>query len=206
MEVNIHKNKKADILRRFFKENYKELSAGAILFIATLSSWFYWKNYHSVDLTTISQSYQEISKRFATAHLDDVTVAEAFIQLNSNIYGVLGALQLAKYFVEHNDFTKAEQQLIRAQTQSKDVNLLSEINLRLARVQLQGKKWDDALKTLDAIQGEGWTAVVQCTYGDIFLDKGDIKNARAAYNKSLNSDTSQALQVLLRIKLNNLSD
>jgi predicted negative regulator of RcsB-dependent stress response len=36
-----------------------------------------------------------------------------------------------------------------------DENLKAVINLRLARIQVQQKKPDDALKTLDTIKGEG---------------------------------------------------
>ncbi len=35
--------------------------------------------------------------------------------------------------------------------------------------------------------------------------RGDAKGAREAYSKGIESNASQALQVLLRMKLNNLS-
>lgn len=89
--------------------------------------------------------------------------------------------------------------------QTKDENLLSLINLRLARLQLQLKKPDEALKTLDAVQGDGWTAMAQDVRGDALLSKGDTAGARAAYSKGVESNASQALQALLRMKLNNLS-
>ena len=41
--------------------------------------------------------------------------------------------------------------------------------------------------------------------GDVLLAKGDAKGAREAYSKGIESNASQALQVLLRMKLNNLS-
>lgn len=45
--------------------------------------------------------------------------------------------------------------------------------MRLARVQLQMKQADAALKTLDSIKGEGWTAIVADLRGEILLSKGD---------------------------------
>lgn len=112
---------------------------------------------------------------------------------------------MAKHFVEQNDFAKAQQQLALAQGQTKDDNLLAMIDLRLARVQLQEKKLDEALKTLDGVKGEGWAAMMQDVRGDVLLAKGDAKGAREAYSKGIESNASQALQVLLRMKLNNLS-
>ncbi|EFW12679.1 putative conserved protein [Serratia symbiotica str. Tucson] len=206
MEVYTTENEQVDALRRFFAENGKALAVGVVLGIAALVGWRYWQNHQSVDLMAASQSYQEVSDRLAAGKPDDVAAAEKFVQANSNSYSVLAALQLAKHFVEQNDVAKAEQQLVQAQSQTRDDNLLSQINLRLARVQLQEKKWDHALKTLDEVKDAGWAALVQDTRGDVLLAKGDAQGAHEAYSKGLESNVSQALEVLLRIKLNNLSN
>jgi len=206
VELYTTENEQVDALRRFFAENSKALAVGVVLGIAALVGWRYWQNYQSIDWMAASQSYQEVSDRLVTGKPDDVAAAEKFVQANSNNYGVLAALQLTKHFVEQNDFAKAEQQLVQAQSHTKDDNLLSQINLRLARVQLQEKKWDHALKTLDEVKDAGWSALVQDTRGDVLLAKGDAQGAREAYSKGLESNVSQALQVLLRIKLNNLSN
>lgn len=47
--------------------------------------------------------------------------------------------------------------------------------------------------------------MMQDVRGDVLLAKGDVKGAREAYSKGIESNASQALQVLLRMKLNNLS-
>lgn len=118
----------------------------------------------------------------------------------------MAALQLAQHEVDQKNFAKAEQQLAWAQGQTKDENLKSLIDLRLARVQLQENKLDDALKTLDLIKATGWVAMAQDIRGDVLVKKGDVKGAREAYSKGLASDASQSLQGLLRMKLNNLSN
>jgi len=205
VEVYTTENEQVDAVRRFFAENGKALAVGVVLGIGALVGWRFWQSNQNSNMMAASQSYQEASDRLAAGKPDDVAAAEKFIQANSNSYGVLAALQLARHFVEQNDFAKAEQQLALAQGQTKDDNLLSMINLRLARVQLQEKKLDDALKTLDGVKGEGWTAMTQDVRGDVLLAKGDAKGAREAYSKGIESNASQALQVLLRMKLNNLS-
>lgn len=206
MEVYATENEQIDALRRFFAENGKALMVGVVLGITALVGWRYWQNYKSVDMMAVSQSYQEVSERLAAGKPDDVAAAEKFVQANRNSYGILAALRLAKHFVKQNNFDKAEQQLVLAQSQTKDDNLFSQINLRLARVQLQKKKWDHALKTLDKIKDTGWAALVQDTRGDVLLAKGDDQGAREAYRKGLESNVSQAFEVFLRIKLNNLSN
>ena len=141
MEVYTTENEQVDALRRFFAENGKALAVGVVLGIGALVGWRYWQSHENSNMMAASQSYQEASDRLAAGKPDDVAAAEKFVQANGNNYGVLAALQLAKHFVEQNDFAKAEQQLALAQGQTKDDNLLAMIDLRLARVQLQEKSW-----------------------------------------------------------------
>lgn len=205
MEVYTTENEQVDAVRRFFAENGKALAVGVVLGVGALVGWRFWQSNQNSNMMAASQFYQDASDRLASGKPDDVAAAERFVQANSNSYGVLAALQLAKHFVDQNDFAKAEHQLVLAQSQTKDDNLLSMLNLRLARVQLQEKKLDDAMKTLEGVKGEGWAAMMQDVRGDVLLAKGDVKGAREAYSKGIEYNASQALQVSLRMKLNNLS-
>lgn len=198
-------NEQLDAVRRFFAENGKALAVGVVLGIGALVGWRYWQNNQNTSMMAASQSYQQTTEALLSGHADEVAAIEKFIQANTNNYAVLAALKLASHFVQQNDFAKAEQQLVLAQNQAKDENLRAVVNLRLARVQLQEKKWDEALKTLDGVKGEGWVAMQQNVRGDTLLAKGDIKGAREAYSKGIESNISQALTTVMRMKLNNLS-
>ncbi|MNC16477.1 hypothetical protein D3C75_643320 [compost metagenome] len=79
------------------------------------------------------------------------------------------------------------------------------INARLARVQIQQKQSDAALKTLDSIKGEGWVAIVADLRGEALLSKGDKQGARDAWSKGSNTDASPALREMMQMKINNLS-
>ena len=206
MEVYSTENEQVDALRRFFIENGKALAIGVVIGIGALLGWRYWQNHQQAEMTGASQSYQQASEALTGGKADGVALAEKFIEKNANNYGVLAALQLAQHEVDQKNFAKAEQQLAWAQGQTKDENLKSLIDLRLARVQLQENKLDDALKTLYLINATGWVAMAQDIRGDVLVKKGDVKGAREAYSKGLASDASQSLQGLLRMKLNNLSN
>ena len=88
---------------------------------------------------------------------------------------------------------------------TKDANLQAVINLRLARIQLQQNQADAALKTLDAVKGDGWTAIVADIRGEALLSKGDKQGARDAWSKGVESDASPALKQMMQMKMNNLS-
>ncbi|MDN5680265.1 MAG: YfgM family protein [Ewingella sp.] len=205
MEVYTTENEQVDAVRRFFAENGKALAIGVVLGIAALGGWRYWQSHESSAMADSSVAFQQANQAVTDKKAQGVENLEKFAQSNKNNYGVFASLQLADHFVEAKDFANAEKQLVAAQSQAKEENLLSLVSLRLARVQSQQKKFDDALKTLDGVKGEGWIALQQDVRGDVLLAKGDAKGAREAFSKGLDSKPSQTLQNVLRMKLNNLS-
>ncbi|MES4611840.1 MAG: YfgM family protein [Ewingella sp.] len=205
MEVYTTENEQVDAVRRFFAENGKALAIGVVLGIAALGGWRYWQSHESSAMADSSVAFQQANQAVTDKKAQGVEDLEKFAQSNKNNYGVFASLQLADHFVEAKDFANAEKQLVAAQSQAKEENLLSLVSLRLARVQSQQKKFDDALKTLDGVKGEGWIALQQDVRGDVLLAKGDAKGAREAFSKGLDSKPSQTLQNVLRMKLNNLS-
>ena len=100
---------------------------------------------------------------------------------------------------------KLQSQLQQGLAATSDENLKAVINLRLARVQVQLKQADTALKTLDTIKGEGWTAIVADLRGEALLSKGDKQGARSAVGSGVKSDASPALSEMMQMKINNLS-
>lgn len=195
-----------EAFRIFLRNNRKALALGLLIGVVALFAWRYWQNYQGSFVSISSSSYQDISQLFLNdkdISEPNISKAEKFIQKNYNNYSGFIALQLAKKFVENQAFDKAEQQLISALLNTKDNNLLSLIYLRLARVQLQLKQFDKALKSLDNIYSDFWLGMAENIRGDILLEKNDIAGARAAYKRSIES--SIASSQLLRLKLNNLS-
>ncbi|WP_367680593.1 YfgM family protein [Candidatus Fukatsuia anoeciicola] len=217
MKIYANINNQANTACYLFSKNIRMLIVSIVLSISILIGWYYWQNYQNKILETSSFSYQELSEIFFSYDKDlsnkklinkdnYIATAEKFIQNNNSNYSIFVALELTNYFIRQKIFDKAEQYLILATSQTKDKNLLSLINLRLARLQLHLKKLDTALKTLNKIQDKGWIAIAENIRGDLLLGKGDIIAARAAYIKAIKYNTSQALQMLLYLKLDNLSN
>ncbi|QYM95099.1 YfgM family protein [Dickeya ananatis] len=204
MEVYTTENEQVEVIRRFFAENGKALAIGVVLGVGALVGWRFWQNHQESSAMAASAAYQQVTESLSAGTVEGVAGAEKFAAGDHGNYGALTALALAHQFVEKSDIAKAEQQLRLALSQTKDGDLQAMINLRLARVLLQQKKPDEALKTLDTIKLEGWAAMVADVRGDVLASKGDNQGARDAYSKGMAAKPSQGLQSLLRIKLNNL--
>ena len=205
MEVYSNENEQVDALRRFFANNGKALAVGVVIGIAALGGWRYWSSHQQDSAKTVSAEYQKVTRAMQAGKPETLEAVNTFASENSNTYGALAALDLAKQYVDSNQLDKAATLLQNGLKDTKDANLQAVINLRLARIQLQQNQADAALKTLDSVKGDGRTAIVADIRGEALLSKGDKQGARDAWSKGVESDASPALKQMMQMKMNNLS-
>ncbi|BDH44938.1 membrane protein [Salmonella enterica subsp. enterica serovar Choleraesuis] len=205
MEIYENENEQRDAIKNFFAENGKALVVGVVLGIGALVGWRYWSNGQVNSARESSLAYDNTVAALQSGKAQDLTAAEKFVAENSNSYGALASLSLAQKFVNQNELAKASAQLQQGLANAKDENLKALINLRLARLQVQQKQADAALKTLESVKGEGWNAIVADLRGEALLSKGDKQGARDAWTKGAASDSSPALREMMQMKINNLS-
>jgi len=205
VEVYSNENEQVDALRRFFANNGKALAVGVIIGIAALGGWRYWASHEDSSSKAVSAQYQQVTTAMKADQPATLDAAAKFASENSNTYGALAAMDVAKQYVDASQLDKAASLLENGLKNTKDANLQAVINLRLARIQLQQNQADAALKTLDAVKGDGWTAIVADIRGEALLSKGDKQGARAAWSKGVDSDASPALKQMMQMKMNNLS-
>jgi len=205
VEVYENENDQVEAVKRFFAENGKALVVGVVLGIGALVGWRYWNSHQADSAMASSLEYQTVTSNVRADQPATLSAAEKFAAATDNTYGALTSLELAQQYADKNDLAKAAAQLQQALTKTKDANLQALINLRLARVQVQLKQADAALKTLEGIKGEGWVAIVADMRGEALLSKGDKQGARDAWSKGAQSDASPALREMMQMKINNLS-
>lgn len=204
MEVYSNENEQVDALRRFFANNGKALVVGVVLGVGALAGWRFWSSHQDGSFRETSAAYQQVTSALDASKPNTLDAVSKFASENSNTYGALAALDLAKQYVDQNQLEKAAAQLQSGLKATQDANLLAVLNLRLARIQLQQKQADEAIKTLDAVKGEGWTAIVADIRGEALLSKGDAQGAREAWSKGIASEASPALKEMMQMKMNNL--
>ncbi|WP_336791717.1 YfgM family protein [Pantoea anthophila] len=205
MEVYSNENEQTEALRNFFTSNGKALAIGVVIGIAALGGWRYWSSHQDDTAKTVSAQYQQLTTAMQAGKPETLEAVNRFASENSNTYGALAAMDLAKQYVDAGQLDKAAALLQNGLKDTKDANLQAVINLRLARIQLQQNQSDAALKTLDGVKGDGWTAIVADIRGEALLAKGDKQGARDAWSKGVESDASPALKQMMQMKMNNLS-
>ncbi|EGT3574902.1 YfgM family protein [Citrobacter sp. ANG330] len=205
MEIYENENDQVEAIKRFFAENGKALAVGVILGVGALVGWRYWNNHQTESARSASLSYQTVVSSLSAGKAENLSAAEKFAADNKNTYGALASMELAQQFVDQNQLEKAAAQLQQGLAATSDENLKAVITLRLARVQVQLKQADTALKTLDGVKGEGWAAIVADLRGEALLSKGDKQGARSAWEAGVKSNASPALSEMMQMKINNLS-
>lgn len=204
MEVYSNENEQVDALKNFFAQNGKALVVGVVLGVGALIGWRYWTNHQDSGSREVSAAYQQVTSGMDASKPATLDAVASFASENSNTYGALASLELAKRYIDNNQLDKAAEQLQSGLKDTKDANLQAVLNLRLARIQLQQKQPDAVLKTLEGIKGDGWSAIVADVRGEALLSKGDTQGARVAWNKGIASDASSSLKEMLQMKVNNL--
>ena len=205
MEMYENEHDQVDAIKRFFAENGKALVVGVILGVGALVGWRYWNSHQTESARAASLSYQTVVSSLSAGKAEDLSAAEKFAADNKNTYGALASMELAQQFVDQNQLEKAAAQLQQGLAATSDENLNAVITLRLARVQVQLKQADTALKTLESVKGEGWAAIVADLRGEALLSKGDKQGARTAWESGVKNNASPALSEMMQMKINNLS-
>jgi predicted negative regulator of RcsB-dependent stress response len=125
-------------------------------------------------------------------------------------YADQATLLLARLDVDSGDLAAAESKLARVAAESEDPDLRIVARLRLARVQLAAGRYEDALKSLDAVATPSVDARVLQLRGDVRLAQGDQAAALAEWRKAeaaIQADPATAALVdaeLLRLKIDEL--
>jgi predicted negative regulator of RcsB-dependent stress response len=176
---------------------------GIVLGVILLAGWHYFGVHREQQAHEAGAIYRELE---TAAEAQDLAKAQGSLDkltadYASTAYAQQGRLLVAKLNVDAAKYAEAEV-LLRAVTQeSKDKELGAIASLRLARLQIQQGKPDDAVKLLDPLTSGGFAAQAREIRGDAFFAKGDTEGARAEYAAALTDVKAQIDRATVELKL-----
>lgn len=190
-----------EALKKWWKENGKQVIFGAIIGFSLIGGWRYYLDY-SVKQTSEASALFEQMVAHNTASGNTTDKAAVFDKIKNNYAGTpylsTSALLLAKTHYESGNKEKALEVLDTVIADNKQSVLALVAKERKARILIDMDKADEALVLLTANVEESFRAVFEELKGDAYLLKGDIAKARAAYDKALllnNSGNKNLLQM-----------
>jgi len=120
-------------------------------------------------------------------------------------YAPRGALVLAKLLFDSGDAAGAKAQLQWVVDHAAETELKEIARYRLAEILLDEKKYDDALKMLDAKHGEPFAGLYADLRGDALAAAGKPEEAKAAYEVALAKlDAKSPYRQYVQVKLESL--
>ena len=151
----------------------------AFVAFAGYRGWVYWSARQADDAAALYRPVAEAAKAKDAKKIPQV--AQAVIDKHpGSYYASEAALVIAKNAFDAGNLEEAHQRYDWVANKGVD-ELRGIARMRLAAVQLEQKKYEDALKTLDANKEEAFVAPSADLRGDIMLAQGRIDEARAAY-------------------------
>ena len=208
MEVYSSEEQQVEAIKSFLKENGIQIVLGAFIGIGGFGAWNWYVDNQAAEKEAASVQYEkfiEVSQAEGVTSESVESELKAFTTtFGESGYGVFVQLLAAKEAVMDSDFVQAENNLKTALALT-DLETLKElVSLRLARIQLELKRYDVALQTLSTIKGEGYAARVAELTGDSHLAQGDKDKARMSYQSAADNGGLEG-NTLLKMKLDDLA-
>jgi predicted negative regulator of RcsB-dependent stress response len=193
-------------LKAWLKENGMSIVLGIVLGVGGIGGYNYWQQYQqnraaeaSVHFETLLGALRSGDGETLQRHAD-ILVAE----FESTDYAQMARLALARNYVDGGDFQQAETVLQEVVGSAGQSPLAYVARTRLAAVQIQNQRFEQALATLAADFPDGFVARVEELRGDALASQGQVSEARDAYRRAQGAQPGPADAAFLKQKLDDL--
>ena len=197
-----------DSLKSFTKKYGSAMIRGILIALIAFFGWEYWQKKNLAVSQTETAKVQQLMDSARTVQGDAFsqlsTAADSIMKESpDSVQAIQAQLVMAKLAYDKADYANAEKALKKVENaKDGDAGLLQVVKLRLAYAQLAQKKYDEALKTLTAVNDPAFKATAEEARGDIYVAKNDIENAKKAYQNAWNTlverkEERQILQIKL---------
>jgi len=177
-----------EALKKWWKENASSLILGVAVGVSGLFGWRYYIEQNHTHAIVASDMYMQVMQKAATKTIDDQTIDlnnQLITEFSDTPYAALSSLALAKVEYENGNFESAVSQLELAVKHASDDVVKQISSLRLARVYIDQKKYSEAAAILNQPHESAYDAQVEELKGDLYSAKGELAQARTAYDKAI---------------------
>jgi predicted negative regulator of RcsB-dependent stress response len=203
MDYYVSDDEQVEALKKWWQANWGAIITGTLIGLAVVFGWQYWTSHRASWAEQASVHYHALLQ---AAEQQDLARALEQGQVLRTDYGnsaytVLAALELARLAVAAADNTTAIQQLEWALKHARQDEIKDIARLRLVRLLLAEKRYDEAEARLDEVKNTAFTAEREELKGDLYMARNDPAKARQAYQAAL---AARSGDVLVQMKLDNL--
>jgi predicted negative regulator of RcsB-dependent stress response len=205
--LDLQEQEQVEALKAWWKENGKWVIGVLVIGLLSFAGTRYWKNYQSGQAAEAAKLYAEVERQVASNDAKRIgDAADALVsRYGSSAYAPRAQLKAAQASLQARDLVHAKVQLQWVIEHASETGLQDTARLKLASVLLDEKKYDEALKQLDAAHPESFTELYADLKGDVLSAQGKVAEARAAYQQAYDkADAKSTYRNLIQLKMDGL--
>lgn len=194
-----------EALKKWWSENATSLILGVSIGAMSLGGWRYYVETQAEHRIEASDIYISLTKQVEASNVGDESIKKAdqlAAEYADTPYAALSSLILATYEFNKGNADEAISRLQWIDINSKEEEIKHIARLRLASIYISQKKYDDAQAWLSSKHPAAFNARYEELKGDVFVARGEIEQARIAYDKAI--EQSAASSRWLRLKRQDL--
>lgn len=184
--LDLEEQEQLDQLKAFWKRYGNLLTWLLIVLLGAYAAWNGWNWYQREQAAKSSAMFDQLDKAAQAGDADQASrvFADMKERYPRTAFTEQGGLMAAKVQVEKGKADAALDTLNWVGANAAESEYQTIAKLRAAGILLDQKKYDDALKQLDAATAPDFVALVADRRGDVLLAQGKKDDAKAAYDKA----------------------
>lgn len=203
--LDLQEQEQIETLKHFWNNYGSTIIIGVIAVAVGFGAIAGWKAWNAHKHVQAAKAYTPFDEAFKSEKKDLKKLGQLAdglaLDFSSSAYAAQAALATAKLELAAKNAPAAQKRLEWIlSSDNKDEGLLAVTRLRLAALQLDTGKLDDAIKTLQAEHPPEFDSLFAETRGDALVLKKDLVNAKLAY-LSAQSTADEARKMVLDWKL-----
>lgn len=204
MAYDLEEQEQLDSIKAWWAKNGNWLTWLLIAALAAYACWSGWGYYQRKQSLQAAQLYEALQTADAAKNQAMVKRVASDIKdkFSRTPYAQMAALLAAKSAFDANDANGAKSELQWVIDHHRDAEYKAIAAIRLAGVQLDGKQYDDALKTLSGDFPAQFAGAIADRKGDVFYAQNKLPEAREAYRQALDkTEQKDPGRQLIQLKL-----
>jgi predicted negative regulator of RcsB-dependent stress response len=205
--LDLQEQEQVDALKDWWKENGNWVIGAVVVCLLSFSGIKFWNSYQANQAAEAGKLYLEVLKQAPTNDAKRIgDAAEALVsRYDSSAYAPRAQLLAAQASLQAGDVARSKVQLLWVIEHASETNLQDTARLKLASVLLDEKKYDEALKQLDAVHPESFAGLFSDLRGDVLSAQGKVAEARKAYQEALDkTDAKSTYRNLIQLKMDGM--
>jgi predicted negative regulator of RcsB-dependent stress response len=205
--IDMQEQDQLDALKAWWKENRTWLLASLTTVVLVAAAYVYWTSYQQKRAAEASTLYAEVLKQVASNDAKRIndSVAALVEKFSNTAYAPRAQLLAVQANMQVKDFAQAKSQLEWVVENAKESSLQDTARLKLSGILLDEKKYDEALKFLEATHPDSFVGLYADLKGDVLAAQGKVDEARIAYQLAFDKmDSKSAYRNLVQLKLDGL--